>query len=67
MRWWNWMASPNPSVYDFKKRWGGADREYSIRGWILDGGGSLLGLGASRLRALFPGFYVAPYEMLQAA
>jgi hypothetical protein len=67
VHWWNWMASPNPSVYDFKKRWGGHDREYAIQGWLLGRRQSWLGLGAARLRALFPGYYVAPYEMLKAA
>jgi hypothetical protein len=67
VRWWNWMASPNQNVYDFKKRWGGHDYEYPIQGWLLGRRQAWLGLGAARLRALFPGYYIAPYEMLQAA
>jgi hypothetical protein len=67
MRWWNWMASPNQNVYDFKKRWGGRDHEYAIQGWILNARAPWRQLSPAALRAEFPGYFVLPYQMMQAA
>jgi hypothetical protein len=66
-RWWNWMASPNEHVYEFKRQWGGQDLSYTLQGWAPGGLGAYLALGASRLKELFPGYYVLPYELLKAA
>jgi hypothetical protein len=67
LRWWNWMASPNPGVYDFKKRWGGADRQYAVRGWLLGDPAPWRARTPAELRALFPGYFVLPYDLLRAA
>jgi hypothetical protein len=67
VRWWNWMASPSPAVYDFKKRWGGADRAYTIRGWVRGDPAAWRARSPAELRALFPGYFVLPYETLTAA
>jgi len=67
MRWWNWMVSPSPQVYDFKKRWGGEDRQYSIWTWKFRGCSSLLEMSPAELSQVFPGYYVVPYAWLKNA
>lgn len=64
VRWWNWMASPAKPVYDFKKRWGGMDRQYPIWVWRLGDINSWLRLFPAELSAHFPGYFVLPYDWL---
>jgi hypothetical protein len=65
-RWWNWMASPNKQVYDFKKAWGGMDRQYSVWVWCLGDITSWLRLSPVELSESFPGYFVLPYDLLSS-
>ncbi|MHC4692177.1 MAG: GNAT family N-acetyltransferase [Planctomycetota bacterium] len=65
-RWWNWMASPNRQVYDFKKAWGGMDRTYPIWLWCLDSITSFRRFSPVELSAQFPGYFVLPYDWLSS-
>jgi hypothetical protein len=62
VRWWNWGVSPSPAVHDFKKRWGGQDRSYHIRGWHTGDLSELRRLNPAGLAAEFPYYFVLPYD-----
>jgi hypothetical protein len=64
LRWWNWGASPNAAVHDFKRRWGGADRPYSIWGFVLGDVAPWRRLNPQQLAAEFPSYFVLPYDQL---
>jgi hypothetical protein len=64
MKWWNWMASPSKEVYEFKRRWGGIDRFYTIWLWRLGDISRLLELQPEDLKKLFPGYFIVPYDWL---
>jgi Acetyltransferase (GNAT) domain len=64
IRWWNWMASPSQQVYDFKKRWGGADYKYPIWGWQIGDISTWRKLSPAELATCFPGYFVLPYDWL---
>jgi hypothetical protein len=66
-RWWNWGASPSPAVHDFKKRWGGEDRPYLIRGFCPGDIRALQTLTPAALAAAFPRYFVLPYDRLTGA
>ncbi len=58
---WNWMASPNQAVADYKKRWGAEEHTYSVRGWTFGDLGDWRGAAPGVLAAEFPGYFVVPY------
>jgi hypothetical protein len=64
LRWWNWMASPTPSVYDFKKRWGSVDLHYPIWLWTVGDTSALRALPPHELAEQFPGYFALPYDWL---
>jgi hypothetical protein len=63
-RWWNWGVSPSPAVHDFKKRWGGQDRPYAIRGFCPGDPSPWYQLTPPALAAQFPGYFVLPYDRM---
>jgi heme exporter protein D len=65
VRWWHWGVSPSPAVHDFKKRWGGQELPYPVWGWILGDVDHWRRLGPRGLAAIFPSYFVLPYDQLQ--
>ena len=63
-RWWNWGASPTPAVADFKKRFGGSDIPYTLRGYCTGDVAHWRTLTPAALAAQFPDYFVLPYAWL---
>ncbi|MDX2018658.1 MAG: GNAT family N-acetyltransferase [Deltaproteobacteria bacterium] len=63
-RWWNWGASPTPAVADFKRRWGGTDITYALRGYCTGDVSPWRRLPPAALARHFPDYYVLPYSWL---
>jgi Acetyltransferase (GNAT) domain len=66
LRWWHWGVSPSPAVHDFKKRWGGQDRPYPVWGWCTGDVAAWRSLTPPQLAAIFPSYFVLPYDQLRA-
>jgi hypothetical protein len=66
LRWWHWGVSPSPAVHDFKKRWGGQDLPYPVWGWCTGDVAPWRALTACALAAMFPSYFVLPYDQLRA-
>jgi hypothetical protein len=65
-RWWHWGVSPSPAVHDFKKRWGGQDLPFPIWGWCTGAVTAWRALTPRALAAMFPSYFVLPYDQLRA-
>ena len=64
---WNWESSPSrdSGVYQFKKKWGSQDSEYSIFVKRYKSDDFFLHLGEEEIRRQYPYFFVYPFHMLQ--
>lgn len=63
-RWWHWGSSPTPAVADFKRRFGGSETTYSLRGYCTGSVSAWRKLSPAALAAHFPDYYVLPYSWL---
>jgi hypothetical protein len=66
LRWWHWGVSPSPAVHDFKKRWGGQDLPYPVWGWCTGDVDPWRALRPRDLAAMFPSYFVLPYDQLRS-
>ncbi len=65
-KFWNWESSPSKEsgVYQFKKKWGSTDSEYSIFIKSFKDSTFISDLGQNRIAELFPYFFVYPFNLL---
>jgi lipid II:glycine glycyltransferase (peptidoglycan interpeptide bridge formation enzyme) len=61
---WNWGGTwkTQKGVYQFKKKWGAKDFQYSY--YVTLNNPELLHLSPEDLRKNYPGFYLLPYDRL---
>ena len=66
-KWWNWGGTwkDQVGVYRFKRKWGALDKPYHYYTRLADQ--RLLACSKAELLAAFPGFFVVPFDRLQAA
>jgi GNAT superfamily N-acetyltransferase len=65
LKYWNWESSANRSgVLHFKKKWGSIEQEYRIYVKALPPEERLRQLGRERIAAMFPYFFVTPFDKL---
>lgn len=67
MRYWNWggPGPAQPSIYNFKKRWGTVDQPYHYYIKVFDE--AVLNRSSSELIEQYPFFYVVPFGKLKNA
>ena len=66
VRFWNWEGSPSrdSGVYRFKKKWGGQEKPYRIYVQAFRDKDYMRAIGAQKLGAAFPSYFVYPFASL---
>jgi len=66
LKWFNWQScARNSGVYDFKKRWGSAERAYQFLTWTFPGFDKVLDADVTRVSQAYQWHYVAPFEAIE--
>lgn len=66
LKWFNWQSCPrNSGVYDFKKRWGSAERAYQFLTWTFPGFEKVLDADVTTVSRAYQWHYVAPFEAIE--
>ncbi len=66
LKYWNWESSPgrNSGVYQFKRKWGGAEDEYRVYVKTFQSEERIRQLGRDRIVQEFPYYFVWPFDWL---
>ena len=63
--WFNWQSCKKGSgVYNFKKRWGSHERQYSFLTWRLEEFAKVFEVTVEDVRKIFNWHYIAPFDAL---
>jgi hypothetical protein len=67
-KFWNWESSPSKEsgVYQFKKKWGSVDSDYSIFVKPFKETSFFSSMGKPAINKLYPYFFVYPFNLIEA-